>query len=403
MVRWMTSVSLSLAIALVNVSCAQEANPEQSTPPVRPPVVTAIDTAMQRFVDQGQISGAVTLVGHKGKIAHLSAVGVSDIDSERKMQPFSLFSIASMTKPVTATALMILQDEGKLSVNDKVSKFIPAFKDVKLKNGQVPRREITIRDAITHTSGLAGDQVFAGSLEEAVDDLAKRPLAFEPGTKWQYSPGLNVVGRIVEIVSKQPLQEFLKNRVFEPLQMNSTTFFPDKKQQRLIAKIYQPGEDGRSLVQAANRISDPADVKAPNPSGGLFSNARDMFRFYQMALNHGQFRKTRIVSKDAVQEMTSPQTAELKTGFTPGNCWGLGWCVVREPQGVSGMLSPGTFGHGGAFGTQGWVDPETKTIYVLMIQRTKMGNSDASEIRKVFQQTAADALGLSAQKKPTSR
>jgi CubicO group peptidase (beta-lactamase class C family) len=345
-------------------------------------------------VEQGQISGAVTLLGHKGKIAHLSAVGWSNIESDKKMQRFSLFSIASMTKPITATALMILQDEGKLSVDDKISKFIPAFRDVKLKNGQAPRREITIRDAITHTSGLAGEQVFSGSLQEAVDQLAKQPLAFEPGSKWQYSPGLNVVGRIVEIVSKQPLQVFMKERIFEPLQMNSTTFFPDEKRQRLIASLYQPSEEGKSLVETANWISDPSDVKAPNPSGGLFSNARDMFRFYQMVLNEGKFRNNQIVSVDSVRQMTSPQTADRKTGFTPGNCWGLGWCIVREPQEVTGMLSPGTFGHGGAFGTQGWVDPATNTIYVLMIQRTKMGNSDGSEIRKVFQQTANDALGL---------
>ena len=117
-----------------------------------------------------------------------------------------------------------------------------------------------------------------------------------------------------------------------------------------------------------------------------------MFRFYQMVLNDGKLRGQRIVSQAGVDEMTSPKTGDLKTGFTPGNCWGLGWCIVREPQGTTGMLSKGTFGHGGAYGTQGWVDPETKTIYVLMIQRKGLENSDGSEIRKVFQQAASDQL-----------
>jgi CubicO group peptidase (beta-lactamase class C family) len=265
---------------------------------------------------------------------------------------------------------------------------------MKLETGVDADREITIRDAITHTSGLAGDQVFAGSLAAAVDQLARRPLAFQPGTKWQYSPGLNVAGRVVEVVSGQALEDFLQQRIFEPLGMTNTTFRPNEKQQRRIATIYRPREDKRSLVAADNFITNFANVKGPNPSGGLVASARDLFRFYQMVLNKGQLRKRRVLSPQAVEQMTSPQTGDLTTGFTPGNCWGLGWCIVRKPQGVTGMLSPGTYGHGGAFGTQGWVDPVTKTIYVLMIQRTDFGNSDASDIRRTFQQLANEALGL---------
>lgn len=394
MVRLTTPVCIALLFACTSMTRAQESKTTETSTKNPPPVIASIDEAMQRFVEQGQISGAVTLVGHNGKIVHLGAVGLSDIESGKKMRPFTLFSIASMTKPVTATAVMILQDEGKLSVDDPVSKYIPAFANLKLKGGEALIREITIRDLVTHTSGLVGDQVFEGSLKEAVDEIAKRALAFQPGTKWQYSPGLNVAGRIVEIVSQQPLQDFIQERIFQPTQINNTTFFPDAKQQRRIATLYGPSEDKKSLIAYDNRITNPADVKGPNPSGGLFASAADMFRFYKMILNNGKFRKQQIVSKEAVHQMTSPQTGDLTTGFTPGNCWGLGWCIVREPQDVSGMLSAGTFGHGGAFGTQGWVDPETKTVYVLMIQRTKMGNSDASDIRKVFQQTASDALGL---------
>ena len=157
-------------------------------------------------------------------------------------------------------------------------------------------------------------------------------------------------------------------------------------------------ELGYRVGLVGKKHASPADVfpfdnvKGPNPSGGLVSCAADLARFYLMVLNDGVWEGTRIVSADSVRQMTSPQTGELKTGFTPGNCWGLGWCIVRQPEGVTGMLSPGTFGHGGAFGTQGWVDPTTRTVFVLMIQRTKFGNSDGADIRKYFQQAVVDAL-----------
>lgn len=372
--------------------CASPAGAQAVATTKAAPKIEAIDKAMQEFVDQGVISGAVTLVGHRGKVIHLGAVGLRELEGEKAMHPRTGFSIASMTKPITATAVMILQDEGKLSVDDPLSKYLPEFADVKFQDGRSPSRELTIRDAITHTSGIVGEQVFRGSLEDHVNELAKRPLGFEPGSKWQYSPGLSVAGRIVEVVSGQPFQQFLQERIFEPLEMTHTTFYPDAKQQSQMAKIYQPGEGGQSLAVAENFITDFQPANGPNPSGGLVSTARDLFRFYQMVLGNGQFRKQRILSADAVRQMTSPQTGELQTGFTPGNCWGLGWCLVREPQGVTEMLSPGTFGHGGAFGTQGWVDPKTETVYVLLIQRTKMGNSDGSDLRKTFQQLAADAI-----------
>lgn len=387
-------VMVSLGIVVV-LGSAGSAWAQETKAKRQPASIDSINAAMQKFVDEGQIAGAVTLVANKGKIVHLGAVGHANIEADKEMRTFKLFSIASMTKPITATAVMILQDEGKLNVDDKVSKYIPEFKDVKLSDGKPPSREITIRDCMTHTSGIVGNQIFNTSLKEAVDEIATRPLAFEPGTKWQYSPGLNVAGRIVEIVSEQPFEDFLSERIFKPLAMNNTTFEPNKRQLRQIATLYGLSEDKQSLVPADNRITDPSDVKGPNPSGGLFSSARDMFRFYQMVLNRGNFRqRIHVVSKGSVSQMTSPQTGDLETGFTPGNCWGLGWCIVRQPQGVTEMLSPGTFGHGGAFGTQGWVDPKTRTIYVLMIQRSDIGNSDGSEIRKAFHQSAVDALEL---------
>lgn len=350
-----------------------------------------IPERMRQFVAQKQTAGAVTLVARRGRIVHLEAVGMADMENQKPMQKDTIFAIASMTKPVTATAVMILQDEGKLSVDDPASKYVAALADVALPAGP-PKRPITIRDLITHTSGIGGDQRNQGSLEQTVARLAKEPLRFEPGAKWQYSPGLTVCGRIVEVASGQPFDRFLHERIFEPLGMVDTTFFPDVEQQERLARLYQPSDDKKSIVPTEHWLSELGPHRTPNPSGGLFSTATDMARFYQMILGGGQIDGRRIVSEAAAGEMTRVQTDALTTGFTNGNGWGLGWCIVREPQGVTAMLSPGTFGHGGAFGTQGWVDPKREMIFVLMIQRTGFGNGDASELRRTLQQLAVEAV-----------
>jgi CubicO group peptidase (beta-lactamase class C family) len=377
----------ALALVLVLLPVAVRAQADA-------PALDKIAPRMQEFGDQKQVSGVVTLVMHKGKVIHHEAVGLADIDASRPMYKDSLFAIASMTKPVTATAVMILKDEGKLSLNDKVSKYVPAFADAKLKDGNKPAREVTLRDVLTHTSGLVGSQQNEGTLANTVEQLAKRPLDFEPGSKWTYSPGLSVAGRVVEVVSGKPFDEFLATRIFQPLGMKDTSFLPTPEQQKRLARLYQPNRQktGTGLEKATHWLNDLAGERTPNPSGGLFSTAADMARFYQMVLNGGELDGKRIVSKAGVEEMTRIQTGELTTGFTPGNGWGLGWCVVREPQGVSRMLSSGTFGHGGAFGTQGWVDPKRQMVYVLLIQRTNFGNSDGANIREVFQDLAAQAI-----------
>ena len=353
-------------------------------------VLAQIPQRMQKFVADHKISGAVTLVARKGRVVQLEAVGKADLEKDRPMRTDTLFGVASMTKPITATAVMILQEEGKLSIDDPASKFIPEFKEAALSSG-TPKREITLRDLLTHTSGLVGEQRNLGTLEETAAKMARRPLGFEPGTKWQYSPGLSICGRAVEVASGMPFETFLSERIFQPLRMNDTTFFPTAEQQQRLAKLYEPGKDGKSLQATTHWLTDFAANKSPNPSGGLFSTAADMARFYQMVLNGGQLDGEQILTPKAVRQMTTVQSGELATGFTPGNGWGLGWCVVREPQGPTQMLSPGSFGHGGAFGTQGWVDPKREMIFVLLIQRTNFGNSDASDIRQAFQALAVDA------------
>src|SRR5262245_58532676 len=193
-------------LALASLAAAARADDIQRLAKIAP--------RMREFVEAMQISGAVTLVAHKGKIVHFEAVGEADIAAHRPMTGETLFAVASMTKPITATAVMILQDEKMLSIDDPVSKYVPQFKDARLAEAR-PQREITIRDCLTHTSGLSGDQAVIESLAKTAEELAKRPLKFEPGTKWEYSPGLNVCGRVIEVVSGQSFEEFLGKRIFK--------------------------------------------------------------------------------------------------------------------------------------------------------------------------------------------
>jgi len=351
-----------------------------------------IKTRMLEFVDAKQIAGAVTLVARRGRVVHVGAVGKADVASGREMVADTVFAIASMTKPITAASVMILNDEGKLKLDDPVSKYIPAFKDTKLAGGNMPAREITIRDCLRHTNGLVSDQRNVGTLANTVELLAKSELAFEPGSKWQYGPGLSVAGRIVEIVSGMPFDQFLAERIFTPLEMKQTSFHPTDEQLKRLALMYQPTVDKKNIERGNHWLYEVSADTSPNPSGGLYSTANDLVRFYQMVLNGGDLNSKRILSAAAVKEMTSLQTGELETGFTPGCGWGLGFCLVQKPQGATAMVAPGSFGHGGAFGTQGWIDPKNEMIFVLLIARQNFGGGDASDIRSEFQRLAVEAI-----------
>ena len=254
------------------------------------PAIEEINEAMEGFVDRGRASGVVTLVGHRGKVVHLGAVGHADLETDRKMTTDTLFSIASMTKPITASAVMLLCEEGKLSLDLPIEERLPAFALTKLKSGNKPYRPLTLKDVMTHTSGLNGNQRFQCTLAETVDEIATRSLAFEPGVKWQYSPGMTVAGRMVELAAREPFESFLAERILQPLGMNDTTFYPGEAQQQRMARLYQPSEDGERLEPTGNSLVNPPEVSGPNPSGGLVSSARDLFAFYQMVLNGGIYK-----------------------------------------------------------------------------------------------------------------
>ncbi len=366
-----------------------------------------IPRRLQTFVDNETVAGAVTLVARHGQVVSLETVGYADLAAKKPMRTDNLFWIASMTKPITATCILMLQDEGKLSVDDPVEKHLPEFKGQWLTAEKTkdqltlkhPPRRITIRDLLTHTSGLGDVSARRpnATLAELVMGYAQQPLLFAPGSKWQYcNTGINTLGRIVEVVSKKPFPDFLERRLFKPLGMKDTTLYPTASQAKRIATSYGPGANSRGLSETNIPFLADAPLtshdRPPMGAGGLFSTAQDLVKFYQMILNGGVAGGKRYLSEAAVKQMATPQTGELRTGFTDGNAWGLGWCVVRQPAGVTGMLSPGTFGHGGAYGTQGWIDPQRGMIFVLLIQRARLPNSDASDIRRVFQEAAVAAI-----------
>jgi CubicO group peptidase (beta-lactamase class C family) len=351
-----------------------------------------IPRRMEQFVKEGQISGAVTLVATKDRVVHVAAVGKADLSSGRAMEPDSIFRVASMTKPITSTALMMLIEQGKLAADDPVSKHIPAFAGQKLKDGTAAR-PVTIKDIVTHTAGLAtspgsglGNDPSLAQISEAIGKL---PLEFAPGSKWQYSSGITIAGRLVEIASGESYADYLKKHIFDPLGMKDSTFQLTPEQAKRLAVTYKPGKE-KGLLEAVS-IPDPTAARTPGPSGGLFSTAADMAKFYQCILNGGSNGGVRLLSEKSVAEMLRIHTPGIVTGFTPGNGWGLGWCVVEKPQGVTRLLSSGTFGHGGAWGTQGWTDPQRGLIFVLMIQRQGFGNSDASDVRDAFTEAAVAA------------
>jgi CubicO group peptidase (beta-lactamase class C family) len=384
--------ALAIATLAVLWGCGTAPRAAAPAPAAEIPAVTA---AMRAAVDRHEVAGAVTLVIGPERVLHLSAVGQADVAAGTPMRTDSLFWIASMTKPITATAILMLQDQGKLSIDDPVAKYIPELGEVKTADG-IPGN-LTLRHLLTHTSGLAevaGDEgKDAHTLADLIPLFARKPLQFAPGTKWQYcQTGINSLGRVVEVVSGQSFPDFLQSRLFTPLGMVDTTFYPTAEQRARLAKTYQL-KDGALAPASLRRDFDPAIAgRVPMANGGLFSTAGDYGRFCQMLLGHGTVDGKPYLSAKAVALMSTVSSGELKTGFTPGNGWGLGVCVIREPQGVSAALSPGSFGHGGAYGTQAWIDPVKQVAYVLMVQRSNFPNSDGSDIRRDFQNAAAGAL-----------
>jgi CubicO group peptidase (beta-lactamase class C family) len=376
--------------------------------------IERIPERMKSFVDQGRAAGIVTLVAHRGEVVGQSAGGFQDLESKTPMRADTIFQVASMTKPITAVGIMILVEEGLLAITDPVEKYLPDFAGIQLKEAvkdketketeselseiKKPSRPITIRDLLTHTSGMGGGYPDAvkdlfdkrdRTLAEAVEAFPQRPLEFDPGTKWGYSNmGIATLGRIIEIVSGKSYEDFIAERIFQPLGMKDSHFFPPEDKHNRIAAIYR--YDGKELKKAEVDLYR-AGAKYPSPEAGLYSTAPDLFRFYQMTLNGGQFGGKRILSKASVELMTRVHTGDLKAGFAPGMGFGLGWSVVRNAEGMFRLNSIGTYGHGGLYRTYGFVDPQKELVGIILLQRLS-GDGDMADEISAFMAIASAAV-----------
>ena len=356
--------------------------------------LTRIPAKMKAYVAEGTAAGFVTLVARHGHVASLEAVGYQDREARIPMRADTIFRVASMTKSLTVAGVMVLVDEARLSLLDPVEQYLPEFKGIKVNpcgeehaaagcEAVKNTRLITVLDLMTHTSGLP-DQGASGpapfkSLAERVSIGAHVELLAQPGTKWIYSQiGYATLGRLIEVRSGKPYEQFLAERLFEPLGMKDTYFFlPPEKESRLAAMYTL--DDSAKLVRVPRR--PPPAVKVPSPEGGAVTTARDMARFYQMLLNKGTLNGKRILSACAVAAMTTNQTGNLKdVEFAPGLGMGLSFGVVKDVVGTFRYQSLGAFAKGGAFRTYGWGDPAKDMFGIILMQRTNGGGDLAPEI-----------------------
>jgi CubicO group peptidase (beta-lactamase class C family) len=365
--------------------------------------------AVQPFVDQGNLAGAVMLVASPDKVLSLEAVGYSDVGSKIPLKTDALFWIASMNKPITSTALMMLVDEGKVKLDDPVEKYLPEFKgQLRLvdKSGDLvvlkkPAKPITVRNILSHTAGLVGRSPLEGrldsvSLKDGAISYGLSPLVFEPGSKYEYcNPGINTAGRIIEVASGRPYEKFLQERLLDPLGMKDTTFWPTEEQLKRLAKSYKPGPDKKGLdeIEITQLTYPLTDRKRhPYPAGGLFSTAEDLGTFCRMILNGGKLDGKRYLSENAVREMTSTQTGDLLNGGKGENGYGLGWSTSNKSKGENGPVISGPCGHGGAYATNMSIDPARKLVTVWMVQHAGFPG-DGNKAQGEFNDAAKQAFG----------
>jgi CubicO group peptidase (beta-lactamase class C family) len=412
MIRMQKTVSvLLIAILMLCPSVVLHANGAKVG--MDPERLARIPIRMKAFVDQGTVAGAVMLVARHGVVASLEGVGYQDLETKKPMKTDSIFQIMSMTKPVVAVAIMMLMEEGKLAVSDPVEKHLPEFRSLWMNSGKPggqerhlvrPARAITLRDLLTHTSGMIASlpegikELYTKmhlTLAEAVAIYSQQPLDFEPGTKWQYSnPGIATLGRIIEVVSGQPFETFLAERIFQPLGMRDSFLFAPSDKIDRIAMVYKR-VDGKLQRSGGDILGgDPSlyrkGAKYSAPEFGMYSTASDLAALYQMMLNGGTYNNKRLLSQASVTLMTSLHTGDIEpAGHSSGMGYGLAWTVVRDPLGTLQLQSQGTYGHGGAFGTQGWIDPQKDLIGIFLIQRSSGGGSDESN---AFKAMAASAI-----------
>ena len=389
-----------------------------------------VHEAVQRHIDAGSLSGAVTLVARHGKIAHLDAHGLMDVESKKAMPKDGVFRLASMSKPITAVAVMMMVEEGKVRLNDPVSRFIPEFKSMKVavpkpnsrgggaapagpggpggRGGPPPEvdlvsatREITIRDLLTHGSGLLSGGLGNATAGEAalrrpndtlatyVPKLGSVALDFQPGTLWRYSglAGFDVLSRVVEIASGKPFDQFLRERLFDPLGMKDTGFALTPAIQPRLVTLYRRGQNGLERLPDQNGLSSATYFSG---AGGLVSTAEDYAQFGTMLVNGGELNGKRYLSPRTIELMTSNHTGDMaggQMGMSPkGIGFGLGVQVVDDPVAADRRVSKGAWGWAGAYGTNVHIEPAADMVQIILMQ------TSTPALQRDFENAVAQAI-----------
>ncbi len=350
--------------------------------------------SVQPFVEKQELAGAVMLVANKEKVLAVQAVGWEDIAAKKPMTADSIFWIASQSKPITAAALLVLVDEGKVKLDDPVEKYLPEFRGLMYiaeqddghKLLKKPTHPPTIRNVLSHTSGMSFSSVLEAPTLDAlplsirVRSYALTPLEFDPDTAYRYSnAGINTAARIIEVVTGTPFDKFLDERFFQPLGMPDATFWPTAEQAARIAKSYKAGENNKGLQETTigqlhYPLTDHVE-RFPMPAGGLFATAHDLSRFYQMLLNGGQLDGKRYLSEAAVKELTTRQTP----------------ATMKESYGLGFGVSNTTFGHGGAYSTNTTAETDKGLILIWLVQHASFPG-EGNQSQDMFRNAAHAAF-----------
>ena len=391
------TIFLFLSLATI-VGCSKQ---ENKLPAAKPEMVgmsserlDRIKPVMQRYIDENKLPGMITMVARHGKVVHFEKYGFMDVD--KPMQLNTIFRLASMTKPVTSVAVMMLYEEGYFQLDDPVADYIPEFKNLKVfssidKNGihvvdQI--KPMTIRDLLIHTSGLTGvgadspvDSIYRaanlsdGSLKEMIQKLSKIPLLYQPGTRWNYSRSTEVLGYLVEVLSGKPFDVFLKERIFNPLKMKDTDFYVPKDKFNRVGAVYAPDSVGIKIIMEPDTNSVSIPVKFLSGNGGLVSTATDYMIFSQMLINKGEYNGIRLLGSRTVDLMTSNHISneimpddEFFGPLLSGMGFGFGFAILQDNVQSNIIGSEGSYWWSGSGNTYFYIDPKEELVLILMTQ-----------------------------------
>jgi len=431
MVTRTSALVLALTLTIIGTGCEAPSTTSASSRTLAPATpesvgmssdrLTRLHDAMQGLVDEGRLAGITTMIARHGQIADFQTYGYRDMEADDPMAEDAIFRIYSMSKPITGVALMMLYEEGKFRLSDPVRRYIPEFADLKVAASWGPDGPVledadhamTIRELMTHTAGFAygigdphpADRLYAsegvldsrGTLKDMIDKLAGLPLRQQPGTRWTYSVAVDVQGYLVEVLSGQPFDEFLQERIFDPLGMVDTGFHVPAENHGRFAQVY--GYD-RSGALAVTPIFDAPAGSRPfldpatffSGGGGLVSTTMDYMRFCQMLLNGGELDGARILSPTTVAMMSRNHLPRGMAEYAPGAGFGLDFSVVLDPV-EAGSVSAGEYSWGGAAGTWFWIDPVEDLVFVGMIQQ---GGGGRPDVRSLSRQLTYGAITESA-------